>query len=277
MKNCVFDRKEGALSHVHSIDSPHCKRNRERRTYLAETPHNFCEHKMMKAHSFRITCALLVAILVVKESFAFTCRNGGVLFSSKLFSSSSSSSSGETTDYTDKTLYQRVFYRFSPGSDVDVHDSVVLEERVRFEKAPSDDDDDDNDDSNNQMLQAVGPRTLILRDGQVDDGEIGDDFFTLTLQQHSGAASTHTGAGTDRQLESDVCAALYLASNPDLCRGRMLQVSCRSGIASLLGSIGAAYVSKKQVGNSTTTAKRDVADEILTIGGKRRRQKWERQ
>jgi predicted nicotinamide N-methyase len=155
-----------------------------------------------------------------------------------------SSDNTNDPDYTGKTLYQRVFYRFSPGSDVDVHDAIVVEERVRFQVDPD-----------NRMIK-VGDRKIILRDGQVEDGEIGDDFFTLSTD--------HTE--NDMELQSEIVTAMFLASNPSLCStGRVLEVGCCSGIASLLGCIGAGFVSRRDTADVTVEEK-DVAQEILTIG-----------
>ena len=179
------------------------------------------------------------------------------------------SEEGSKKDYTGKTLYQRIFYRFSPGSDVDVHDSLVMEERVRFQADPE----------NSGYLVPVGHRTLILRDGAVEDGEIGEDLFTLTIDHAAAAAaaaaeggsstkSTHTGAGTDKILESEIATALYLASNPSLCSKTMLQVACGSGVASLLGAIGAGFVSRRLHGEKASL-KHDVAEDVLTIASEK--------
>ena len=165
-------------------------------------------------------------------------------------------------DYTGKTLYQRVFYRFSPASDVDVHDAIVVEERVHFVADPE----------RTGYLKPVGHRTVILRDGNVEDGEIGDDFFTLTIDPNTDSESTttttttttHTGAGTNAELESQIVTAMYLASNPSLCTGTVLQIACGSGVAGLLGCIGAGFTARRLAGEEET-GKPDVAEEILTI------------
>lgn len=148
-----------------------------------------------------------------------------------------------------KDIYQRVFYRFSPGSDVAVHNAVIVEERCRFGADP---------DRTGYILP-MGPRTLILRDGQVEDGEIGDDFFTINVSAGSGDG-THNGGGNDLEVQAAIACAMYLASNPDLCRGRMLELSCNSGLASLLGCIGAGYTQGVRVKDS------DLQDDILTMG-----------
>jgi hypothetical protein len=155
------------------------------------------------------------------------------------------------SDLSGKTLYQRVFYRFSPGSDVEIHDSIVVEERVRFEPDPSKGED---------YIRPVGPRTLILRDGDVEDGEIGDDFFTLDVHD---SLPTHRGAGKDAEMEGTIATALYLASTPSLCQGQVLEVACDMGLASLLGAIGAGYVTRKRDGSLGT--KKKETDEILTV------------
>jgi hypothetical protein len=153
---------------------------------------------------------------------------------------------GTTTNLAGKTIYQRAFYRFSPDSDVEVHDAIVIEERVRFEQDPT----------NMEYIRPMGERTLILRDGQVEEGEIGDDYFTQTI--HDGK-KTHQGAGTDLTIESSIATAMYLASNPSLVQGKVLEVACELGLAGLLGCVGAGFVLGKHA------EKKDIAQEIMTI------------
>jgi hypothetical protein len=150
------------------------------------------------------------------------------------------------TNLAGKTIYQRVFYRFSPGSDLEVHDAIVIEERVRFEQDPN----------NMEYIRPVGERTLILRDGQVEEGEIGDEFYTQTI--HDGK-KTHDGAGTDPTIESAIATAMYLASNPSLVQGKVLEVACELGLAGLLGCIGAGFVLGKN------GEKKDVAQEMMGL------------
>jgi hypothetical protein len=116
----------------------------------------------------------------------------------------------------------------------------------------------------------IGPRTLILRDGQVEDGEIGDDFFTMQCQTAEGVAKTHNGAGNDSNVQASVACALYLAANPELCRGRVLEIACQSGLASLLGCIGAGYTLRCSSGSSGSDSQDDTPDDdILTISNKK--------
>lgn len=58
-------------------------------------------------------------------------------------------------DFTGKTIYQRTFYRLSPDSQVQLPNSVMIEERLRF--LP--------DTANPGYILPVGPRTLIVREG----------------------------------------------------------------------------------------------------------------
>jgi predicted nicotinamide N-methyase len=151
-----------------------------------------------------------------------------------------------------KTIYQRVFYRFSPGSDLEVHDAIVIEERVRFQQ----------DLSNLEYMIPVGERTLILRDGQgLSEGEIGDEFYTQTIHDGKGGKKiqTHDGAGTDPMIESAIATAMYLASNPSLVQGKVLEVACELGLAGLLGCIGAGFVLGKDA------KKKDVAQEMMGL------------
>jgi hypothetical protein len=165
-----------------------------------------------------------------------------------------------------KTLYQRVFYRLSAGSDVDVHNAMVVEERVRFVTTNDDFDDDPDQPTSSYMVKPSGPRTIILRDGDVEDGEIGNEFLTLDLDLPNGS-NPHSGAGTDSELESSICTALYLASNPSLCRtGSVLEVACGSGLASLLGCIGAGFILNNKKDTKKAKEEDDGIDQdILTI------------
>lgn len=167
------------------------------------------------------------------------------------YSSSSNSAILLSTDLSDKTIYQRAFYSFSQGSDVDIHKSIVIEERVRFQADPN----------RAGYIIPIGPRTLILRDGNVEDGEIGTDFFTIHM------IGKHSGVGNDEEVESIISSTLYLASNPTLCTGDVLQVGCTSGLAGLLGCVGAAYVNGDYQRNIEKKKENDnsMMGDILTI------------
>ena len=147
-----------------------------------------------------------------------------------------------------KDIYQRVFYRFSPGSEVSQHNALVVEERCRFTADPE----------RPGYVLPVGKRTLILRDGKVEDGEIGNDFFTLSVEDNH--EKVHNGAGNDLELQAAIATAMYLACNPDLCAGEMLEVACDLGLASLLGCIGAGFVKA-----DPDSKEEDITDDILTI------------
>ena len=168
---------------------------------------------------------------------------------SRLFSTEPS-----VPDLKGKTVYQRVFYRFSHGSEVDIHDAMVVEERCRFQPDP--------DRLEEGYVKPMGPRTLILRDGQVEEGEIGDEFFTINVHEER---KTHNGAGIDLKIEATIATAMYLASNPSLCTGDVLEVASNLGLASLLGCIGAGFVTKRSKASEGEMKGEDVADEILTV------------
>jgi predicted nicotinamide N-methyase len=171
--------------------------------------------------------------------------------------SSDEESDSKNNTWQGKDIYQRVFYRFSTGSDVDIQDAVVAEERCRFAVDPQRPD----------YIIPVGQRTLILRNGRVDDGDIGDDFFTVNIPgsaSDTAKSATHNGAGNDPDIQSAIVCALYLASNPNLCQGRILELSADSGLGSLLGCIGAGYSLQSDAATLTEKAA-DIADDILTI------------
>lgn len=159
--------------------------------------------------------------------------------------------------------YQRIFYRFTKGSDVSFPDAITIEERQRF--IPN------TGTGGGTSLQPLGYCTLILRDGQVEDGEIGDDFLALDLDYEGGWMTM--GGTTDPVLQSEIITAMYLACNPQLCTGRMLEVGCTTGIASLLGCIGAAYpLNRRAVRAAGEQDEMDRLDQsILTLGGGKNR------
>ena len=182
--------------------------------------------------------------------------------STKLFSESANNDSEEkkTLDIKGKDIYQRVFYRFAPVSDVQQYNNIVVEERVRFKP----------DEARGEgYLKPVGPRTLILRDGQVEEGEIGDEIITLNVKESIDDDATHGGAGMSRTLEATIATILYVASNPKYVEGNVLEVGCELGLAGLLGCIGAEglKLKHKEGGeDSREEHKRpEPADDILTI------------
>jgi hypothetical protein len=185
------------------------------------------------------------------KAFAYTLQNplrkDSVAFHrnpprSLLWSSAESSKDTPSARYQGKDVYQRIFYRFSPGSDVTIRDALVVEERGRYTVDPQRPD----------FIIPVGPRTLLLRNGRVDDGEIGDDFFTLSTPLEG------------INVQSAVVCALYLAANPQLCQGRLLELSAgdTGGLASLLGTIGAGYSTRWNPSKPSIEAE---DDDILTI------------
>jgi hypothetical protein len=165
-----------------------------------------------------------------------------------------SSSSSSIQDYHDKTIYQRIFYRFSPdiASDVAVPKSVVIEERTRYEL--------DRSRTDGHVIP-TGHCTLVLHENDDDDEDtIGRELYTLTVQD---GHPTHRGMAN---REAAIVLALYLASNPALCHvPSVLQLGSELGIGGLLGCIGAAHVQHRLHGGTVDTQPRDIADDILTI------------
>jgi hypothetical protein len=132
------------------------------------------------------------------------------------------SSEQELPDFEGKTIYQRCFYRLSPGSTVSKPNALLIEERLRFKADPG----------NKGYILPFGPRTYIFREGTNED-EITDELYRI----HLGSA-THNGPGT---MDTSIATILYLASNPEMVQGDVLQLGCESGIAGILGCIGARF------------------------------------
>ncbi|CAB9499532.1 expressed unknown protein [Seminavis robusta] len=150
--------------------------------------------------------------------------------STRLFETSEEkSSSNEVPDLAGKDIYQRAFYRLSPFSEVENFSNVVVEERVRFKPDP---------EKGETSIKPVGPRTLILRDGNVEEGQIGNEFFEINIKESLSEDATHGGAGRDSDIEGIIATVLYLAANPKCIEGDVLEVGCGLGLAGLLGCIG---------------------------------------
>jgi hypothetical protein len=157
-------------------------------------------------------------------------------------------SSSELQDLDGKIIYQRTHYRLSPGSKVSIPNALVLEERLRFQPDPN----------NKGYVLPIGPRTFILREG-TDTYDISKELYRLHLGGGGGAGATHSGPGA---MDTTIATILYLASNPGIIQGNVLQVECQSGMAGLLGCIGARFVSE---GSPPPPPPSQVDDEVLTV------------
>jgi len=141
-------------------------------------------------------------------------------------------------DYTGKTIFQRTFYRLSPDSQLQLPNSIMLEERLRFQP-----------DANNEgYILPIGPRTLIVREGTEDD-ELTDELFRMDLfgsKKNGNGKGTHNGP---RSFDTEIATILYLASNPKWIQGDVLELTCGGqagescGIVGLLGCISAKLAS----------------------------------
>ena len=168
-------------------------------------------------------------------------------------------SSSSIPDISGKDIYQRAFYRLSSYSEVDDYDAIIVEERVRFKPDKA---------KGEGSLKPVGPRTLILRDGKVEDGEIGDEFFEINVKESLHVGATHFGAGRDSAVEATIATILFLAANPKYIEGQVLELGCRTGLAGLLGAIGAKALQAggdAKKGSPTPDAEDASGEDILTI------------
>ncbi len=143
-------------------------------------------------------------------------------FASRSSTSLQSTTTPDIPDYTGKTIYQRTFYRLTPGSTVSKPNALIIEERLRFQPDPE----------NNGFILPYGPRTFILREGTHED-KISDELYRIHLGSH-----THNGPGT---MDTAIATMLFLASNPEVVQGDVLELSCEDGAASLIGCIGAKF------------------------------------
>lgn len=148
-------------------------------------------------------------------------------------------SEGASTDYVGKTVYQRTYYRLSPGSQVTIPNALMIEERLRYRLDPT---KDVNDGYN---MLPYGPRTLIVREGS-DQDELTDELVRMDVVAPND--EPHDGP---RTLDKEIASILYLASNPQWIQGDVLELSCGngsgpsstvgSGIVGLLGCMAAKW------------------------------------
>lgn len=187
-----------------------------------------------------ITCATTPVVVV-----AWLPRSSSTCRSSFASSSLKSTAQSQLPDYTGKTIYQRTFYRLTPGSTVSKPNALVIEERLRFQP----------DQDNPGYILPYGPRTFILRQGTHED-KITDELYRIHLGTH-----THNGPGT---MDTAIATMLFLASNPELVQGEVLELSCEDAVASLIGCIGAKFALDPvpAVGSSNTD---DDLKNIMTL------------
>lgn len=121
------------------------------------------------------------------------------------------------------TYFQRAFYRLAP-QDCE-NEGILIEERVRFQSDPE----------NPEYMQPMGPRTLVLREANADQG-MGRSFYSLQLEpSHRGVGGVPT---------ETIATALYLAGNPSLVDESVLELNAGKLAATLLGTVGAGFVTR---------------------------------
>jgi len=140
----------------------------------------------------------------------------------RLLMSSSSEEEQATPDLTGKIVVQRVIHRLSEQSDVSDPGALSIEERIRFIADP---------DRGEGYMKPVGRRTLILRDKNERE------LYRMDVHE---TRPTHNGFDTD--LFSTYAMILYIASNPKLLKGRVMELESQLGLGGLLGTIALAGV-----------------------------------
>jgi hypothetical protein len=156
-----------------------------------------------------------------------------------------SEASGDLPDFEGKTIYQRTFYRLAPGSQVAKPNALVLEERLRFQSDPE----------RPGYILPIGPRTYIFREGTSED-EITDALYRFDL---GSGTNPHNGPGT---MDTDIATALWMASNPHLIQGDVLQLGCEAGAAGVLGCMAAKLALNPQVVKQEVESS---SPEVLTV------------
>jgi len=206
--------------------------------------------------SFLLLCSLTKHTVHAWFPPSFPLLSSSRYKATRLFESKSEESSNEASipDIAGKNIFGRVFYRLSDYSEVDICNNLLVEERVRFKP---------DEAKGEGCLKPAGRRTLILRDGKVEEGDIGDELFVIDVRESMAEDATHSGAGRDREMESTIAMILFLAANPKYIEGTVLEVGCKTGLAGLLGAIGAGAL--KANNKKEKTAEADTSDDILTI------------
>ncbi|KAL7563917.1 hypothetical protein ACA910_008049 [Epithemia clementina (nom. ined.)] len=166
--------------------------------------------------------------------------------------------------------------------------AMVIEERLRYqvmeeedggEQDDDDEEDDDDEGDSTQMVRPVGPRTLVLREGQVKPGKIGPAFCTIHIyddtRSENGEEATATAAHRGPQpaaWRATMATALYLSANPQqFWNDQVLQLGAASGgggggsslssssstdygLATVLGALGAAQALKRKAQSEDSTS-----------------------
>lgn len=142
-----------------------------------------------------------------------------------------------------KMIVERTMYSLSPGSRVAVKNALVIEERLRYLPNPE----------RPGYVLPHGQRTWILREGLPGD-EI-DDVAKVMAEAKPIYRIDHGPEPHDGTImDPTVATALFLSSNPQAVQGSMMQLDCETGLAALVGSIGATAVKCRNEGKEFNVA-----------------------
>mmetsp|Transcript_10958 Transcript_10958/g.22430 ORF Transcript_10958/g.22430 Transcript_10958/m.22430 type:complete len:463 (-) Transcript_10958:47-1435(-) len=161
-----------------------------------------------------------------------------------------------------KTVYKRTLFRLQPSPDLTLYNALVIEERLRFR--PSKDDP--------TFMEPFGPRTLLLRDGQVEEGAIGDEFCTIHVHEVPPSTKTRSSTSTLQHggragaVDESLVLSLVLAAQPDACQGPMLEIAAREGLGALVGCLGAAFATQTPEERAARQpTMEDLEEDVLTV------------
>ena len=163
-----------------------------------------------------------------------------------------------------KTVYKRTLFRLQPTPALPIPNALVLEERLRYRPSANDP----------TFMEPFGPRTLLLRDGQVEEGAIGDEFYTIHVHEVPPSKATSVGSTTLQHggragaLDESLVLALVMAAQPECFHGPVLEIAARQGLGALVGCLGAAFATQtpeQRAERNVKVTDQEEEEDVLTL------------
>jgi hypothetical protein len=202
---------------------------------------------------------VMVGVRLAAVTTAFAPRHSSALVTPQRSALVLAAAQDDAASLPGHTVYQRTLFRLSSPSEDDDDEStppLVVEERLRYRPSASDP----------SRVEPIGPRTLILRDGNVEEGALGDALGRIDVHQVQPSTSTATAStlqhgGRTGVMDDAIVTSLYLAANgATFCQGKVLELAAGEGLGALMGCLGAAHGMR---GGPTSASAAD--DDILSF------------